>query len=55
LQRIPYLLVVGDKEVENHNVAVRTHQGKDMGVMSIDSFADRLQADVAQKSKVSST
>ena len=49
LQRIPYLLVVGDKEVERGTVAVRTRRGKDMGVMTIGDFAERLQADVEQK------
>ena len=49
LQRIPYLLVVGDKEVENDAVAVRTRRGKDMGVMTIGDFAAHLQANVEQK------
>ncbi|HAT9721928.1 TPA: threonine--tRNA ligase, partial [Legionella pneumophila subsp. pneumophila] len=42
LQKIPYLLVVGDKEVENCQVAVRTRDGIDLGVMTIDTICDTL-------------
>lgn len=42
IQKVPYLLVIGDKEVENNQVAVRTQAGKDLGVMSIDILYDRL-------------
>ena len=49
LQRIPYLLVVGDKEVENHTVAVRTRRGDDMGSMSIGDFAQQLRTDIVQR------
>jgi len=38
LQRIPYLLVVGDREAESGAVAVRTRSGQDLGVMSLDGF-----------------
>ena len=50
LKRIPYLLVVGDKEMEAGDVAVRTRKGEDLGKMSIDSFVAKLQAEVAAKS-----
>ena len=36
INKIPYLLVVGDKEVENNTVAIRTRKGEDLGVMSLD-------------------
>ncbi|EGG93367.1 Threonyl-tRNA synthetase [gamma proteobacterium IMCC1989] len=49
LQRIPYLLVIGDKEVENNALAVRTRTGEDLGVMSIDAFVAHLNADVENK------
>jgi threonyl-tRNA synthetase len=49
LQRIPYLLVIGDKEVENNALAVRTRTGEDLGVMSIDEFVAHLNADVESK------
>src|SRR3546814_20677751 len=45
LQRVPYLLVVGDREKENGAVAVRTRSGEDLGTMSVADFAARL-ADV---------
>ncbi len=38
LQGIPYLLVVGDREMANGEVAVRRHNGDDLGVMSLDDF-----------------
>ena len=43
LQAIPYLLVVGDREVENGELAVRTQSGEDLGTMAIDDFAALLQ------------
>jgi threonyl-tRNA synthetase len=42
LQRVPYLLVVGDREKENGMVAVRTRGGEDLGTMSLADFASRL-------------
>jgi threonyl-tRNA synthetase len=47
LQRIPYLLVVGDREKENGAIAVRTRSGEDLGTMSIAAFAERLRAEQA--------
>ena len=49
LARVPYLLVVGDREVEDGAVAVRTREGEDLGSMSVESFAERLAADIAQR------
>ncbi|MGL6029547.1 MAG: threonine--tRNA ligase, partial [Legionella sp.] len=40
LQKVPYLLVIGDKEVESGQVAVRTREGVDLGVMTIDAICD---------------
>ena len=45
LQRIPYLLVIGDREKENGTVAVRTRSGEDLGSMSPEDFAARLRAE----------
>ncbi len=42
LQRIPYLLIIGKQEMSGQTVAVRTREGQDLGVMSIQAFADRL-------------
>ena len=43
LQAVPYLLVVGDREVENGEVAVRTQSGEDLGTMPVDGFATLMQ------------
>jgi threonyl-tRNA synthetase len=48
LQKIPYLLVVGDKEVESGSVAVRKRGGEDLGPMTIDDFCEYLGQDVAR-------
>ncbi|GAB4355571.1 MAG: threonine--tRNA ligase [Gammaproteobacteria bacterium] len=49
LQRVPYLLVVGDREVEENTVAVRTRGGEDLGSMALDAFAQHLAADIASR------
>ncbi|MDI9818440.1 MULTISPECIES: threonine--tRNA ligase [unclassified Legionella] len=51
LQKIPYLLVIGDKEVESNSVAVRTREGEDLGVVSIDTVCDILQREIAAKGR----
>ena len=47
IQRVPYLLVVGDREAETNCVAVRTRTGEDLGSISFEEFAERLAAEVA--------
>jgi threonyl-tRNA synthetase len=49
LQKHPYLLVVGDKERQAGQVAVRARGGVDLGVMALDEFARRLSEEVAAK------
>ncbi|WP_457666043.1 threonine--tRNA ligase [Thiolapillus sp.] len=49
LQRIPYLLVVGDREMENGAVAVRKRGGEDLGAMPVDEFVSHLQEDLKQR------
>ena len=49
LQRVPYLLVVGDREVENGTLAVRTRTGKDLGGMSVDQFSAHLRTDAGDR------
>jgi threonyl-tRNA synthetase len=49
MQKVPYLIVVGDKEAEANAVAVRARGGVDLGVMPIEDFIARLQQDVFQK------
>ncbi len=46
IQRVPYMLVVGDQELESGTVAVRTCAGEDLGAISVDSFCERLSADI---------
>jgi threonyl-tRNA synthetase len=52
LQRIPYLLVAGDREVEAKSLAVRTRNGKDLGSMPIETFAQRLSREIASRGRV---
>ena len=49
LQRVPYLLVVGDREVETRSLSVRDRQGQDLGSFSLDAFIERLSQDVANR------
>ncbi|AOZ00071.1 threonine--tRNA ligase [Cupriavidus sp. USMAHM13] len=49
LQKIPYLLVVGDKERDANQVAVRARGNVDLGVMPVSAFVERLQQDVSSK------
>ncbi|MEY3878399.1 MAG: threonyl-tRNA synthetase [Pseudomonadota bacterium] len=49
LQKVPYLLIVGEKEMEAGQVAVRTRKGEDLGSMSIKSLIDRLNQEVQTK------
>jgi len=52
MQKLPYLLVVGDKEMEAGAVAVRARGGKDLGAMSLDAFVQRITSDIANKSLI---
>lgn len=49
LQKLPFLVVVGDKEMQNGQVAVRTRKGEDLGVMSVEAFVARIQTDIQAK------
>jgi threonyl-tRNA synthetase len=49
LQRVPYLLVVGDREVEQRALAVRDRKGRDVGVVGLDAFAERLVREIEQR------
>ena len=51
LQRVPYIIVVGDKEVANESVAVRTRSGEDLGSMPIEAFIDHLSSDIANRGR----
>jgi threonyl-tRNA synthetase len=52
MQRVPYLLVVGDREMAERSVAVRARDGKDLGSMSVDDFADRLMTESACRGRI---
>ena len=49
LQKVPYLLVVGDKEVESGSVAVRTRTGEDLGSVAVDDLIAQLNAEISRK------
>ncbi|HPQ95672.1 MAG TPA: threonine--tRNA ligase, partial [Thiolinea sp.] len=49
MQRVPYLLVVGDREVETQSVAVRTRSGKDLGSVSVIEMLERLKTEVTDR------
>ena len=49
LQKIPYMIVVGDKEAEAGLVAVRTRGGEDLGTMTIDEFIGKIQREIKER------
>ncbi|GGI83254.1 threonine--tRNA ligase [Legionella impletisoli] len=49
LQKVPYLLIIGDKEVEHNQVSVRTREGKDLSAMSIDEVYETLRQAIEAK------
>jgi threonyl-tRNA synthetase len=48
-QKVPYLLIIGDKEIEVDKVAVRLRGKKDLGQMTIDAFTDRIGQEIKEK------
>ena len=52
MQKIPYLLVVGDREREAGQVAVRTRGGEDLGAMTLSAFLERLRKDEEKKGRM---
>lgn len=52
LSRVPYQLVIGDREKHERTVAVRTRTGEDLGGMSLEAFQQHLSADIASRSRV---
>ena len=49
LQRVPYMLVIGDRELETNTVAVRTRSGEDLGSMSVEDLATRFSNEIASR------
>ncbi|TKA91767.1 threonine--tRNA ligase [Guyparkeria sp. SB14A] len=48
LERVPYLLVAGDREIDADSVSVRTRSGEDLGSIKVDELIDRLKGEVAE-------
>jgi len=51
IQRVPYMLIVGDRELESNSVSVRTRTGEELGSMSIDALMERLAGEVLQRGR----
>ncbi len=49
MQRVPYLVIIGDKELETQQVTVRTQSGEDLGRFSVNEFFDRIQQEIDYK------
>jgi translation initiation factor IF-3 len=49
IQRVPYMLVIGDKELENNTVAVRTRSGEDLGSMSVEDLIHKFSTEIARR------
>lgn len=52
LRRVPYLIVVGDREAQENTVAVRTRKGEDLGAMALEGFVSLLNEDVARRGRI---
>ena len=52
LQKVPYLLIIGDREQESKTVAVRARNGMDLGTMLIENFSDILQSEVEKRGRI---
>ena len=50
MQKLPYLIVIGDKEMATGAVAVRARGGQDLGAMPLETFIQRISSDIANKS-----
>ena len=49
MQKIPYMLVIGDKEVETENVSIRCRKRGDIGTMSVSDFCDMVEKEIREK------
>jgi threonyl-tRNA synthetase len=49
MQKVPYMLVVGDREAEADKVAVRLRSEEDLGAMSVEGFLNRAQRDIGAR------
>ncbi len=51
IQKVPYMLIIGDKEVQNDTITVRSRAGEDLGSMSVTKFSDMLAADIERRGR----
>ena len=51
LERVPYILVVGEKEAANNEVSVRSRKNDDEGAVALDSFVERIKTEIANKER----
>jgi threonyl-tRNA synthetase len=49
MQRVPYLVIIGDKELEDQTITVRTQKGEDLGSLAISEFTKRLKQEIADR------
>jgi threonyl-tRNA synthetase len=55
MQKIPYQIILGEKEAKSKKIAVRTREGKDLGVMPLKKFAEKIQAEIGKKKQLNSS
>jgi threonyl-tRNA synthetase len=51
INKVPFLVVIGDKEVENNAVAVRTRKGEDLGTLSLEAFEQLMADEINRKGR----
>jgi threonyl-tRNA synthetase len=51
MQKIPYMLVVGDRDMENNTVSIRTRSGEDLGAMNVADFIAKIRTEVDTKAR----
>jgi threonyl-tRNA synthetase len=51
MQRVPYMLILGAREVDENTVAVRTRDGEDLGAMPLERFLERLGREIAYRGR----
>lgn len=51
LEKTPYMLIIGDKEVENKTLSVRSRQDGDLGIMAVDAFVEKIYGEILSKEK----
>ncbi|MBI5465362.1 threonine--tRNA ligase [Candidatus Gottesmanbacteria bacterium] len=52
LQKIPYMIIIGDKEEKNKNISVRTRKGEDLGQISLTKFLEKILEEIKSKSSI---